>query len=554
MSKVKITLYGGVNEIGGNKFLVEDGDDRILLDFGTSIGARNLFLETPFLEPRTNSALRDLFRLGLLPDVPGIYRDDYLRIAKSATDKELPESAAEWRRRNGGKNFAQALLLTHAHVDHFQDITFLDPTIPIYCTQTTRAMLEIMEKMKNADVESEICRVRERRLGTTSEKTALGAGRPVIEYDEKERAFETIDEMHPTMVGNFRVLAIPVDHSVPGCVAFHIKTPSGKTILYTGDIRFHGNLMDRTALLIKTFEGAEPDVLLSEGTRMDSDSTDAETDVERSLTEIVGETKGLAVAEFAWKDTTRFDTIQRVAKATGRTLLVDPRLAGLVRHLEGKPGVPSQAIEKYGHVKTYVRRRKDLLDEVDDYTRFEAGYRFGWGLKDLAKAMKDKDEAFLAEALAHHRHGVRAAKVIENPEKYFVHLTFWSSFELLDLAPPTRSSWIRCQTEPYNDEMAFTLDRQRRWLDQFGLAHNLSAQGDGDDGILRTKNRVTHVSGHGAGTDIAKLIRSTRASVLVPVHTSEKNLDRFDGLAKDVRTFKGATYASAARGRCVVEL
>ena len=32
----KLTLFGGVDEIGGNKILVEDGETRIFFDFGLS--------------------------------------------------------------------------------------------------------------------------------------------------------------------------------------------------------------------------------------------------------------------------------------------------------------------------------------------------------------------------------------------------------------------------------------------------------------------------------------------------------------------------------------
>lgn len=33
---VSLTFYGGVDEIGGNKVLLEDGDVRVFLDFGQS--------------------------------------------------------------------------------------------------------------------------------------------------------------------------------------------------------------------------------------------------------------------------------------------------------------------------------------------------------------------------------------------------------------------------------------------------------------------------------------------------------------------------------------
>lgn len=34
---MKLTFYGGVNEIGGNKILLEDGDVRVFFDFGQSL-------------------------------------------------------------------------------------------------------------------------------------------------------------------------------------------------------------------------------------------------------------------------------------------------------------------------------------------------------------------------------------------------------------------------------------------------------------------------------------------------------------------------------------
>ncbi len=36
---VKLTFYGGINEIGGNKILLQDGDRSLFLDFGYSFKA-----------------------------------------------------------------------------------------------------------------------------------------------------------------------------------------------------------------------------------------------------------------------------------------------------------------------------------------------------------------------------------------------------------------------------------------------------------------------------------------------------------------------------------
>ena len=45
-----ITFLGGVNEIGGNKFLLEDGDTKLFLDFGMSFKQSGRYF-SEFLSP-----------------------------------------------------------------------------------------------------------------------------------------------------------------------------------------------------------------------------------------------------------------------------------------------------------------------------------------------------------------------------------------------------------------------------------------------------------------------------------------------------------------------
>ena len=65
-SAVRLTFLGGVNEVGGNRILIEDFnyDVKIFLDFGINI--RN-FKENynRYEEP---SSVKELIRLGLLPN------------------------------------------------------------------------------------------------------------------------------------------------------------------------------------------------------------------------------------------------------------------------------------------------------------------------------------------------------------------------------------------------------------------------------------------------------------------------------------------------------
>jgi ribonuclease J len=122
----RITFYGGIHEIGGNKFLVEDKGTRVFLDFGMQMGKVNDYF-SEFLKPRSHNGMGDLFEFGLLPKLPGLYRQDY---AKHMGFDGKEETAFD------------ALVLTHAHVNHAAYIHYLRPDIPVYCSEATKLILQ----------------------------------------------------------------------------------------------------------------------------------------------------------------------------------------------------------------------------------------------------------------------------------------------------------------------------------------------------------------------------------------------------------------------------
>ena len=48
---VKLNFYGGINQIGGNKILLEDQDTKIFLDFGMNFNDHNKYF-TEYMPPR----------------------------------------------------------------------------------------------------------------------------------------------------------------------------------------------------------------------------------------------------------------------------------------------------------------------------------------------------------------------------------------------------------------------------------------------------------------------------------------------------------------------
>lgn len=69
-----------------------------------------------YLKPRSANGPNDFIEMGLIPDVEGIYRDDLLEMAgRKATAPTV-----------------DAVLVSHAHADHVDYISFLHRDIPLY--------------------------------------------------------------------------------------------------------------------------------------------------------------------------------------------------------------------------------------------------------------------------------------------------------------------------------------------------------------------------------------------------------------------------------------
>ena len=95
-----------------------------MLDFGMSFGLEKKYFAN-FVKPRKAVAMSDLFELGLLPRLEGIYRNDYL------DHMGLPEEEPT----------LDAVFVSHAHGDHVDYLCFLHQNIPIYCSEETKAII-----------------------------------------------------------------------------------------------------------------------------------------------------------------------------------------------------------------------------------------------------------------------------------------------------------------------------------------------------------------------------------------------------------------------------
>jgi ribonuclease J len=380
-SSTGITFYGGVNEIGGNKILIEDKDTRIMLDFGMSYSDRRRFFFDPMLSPGDE---RDLLEFGILPKIKGIY--------------EFEES----------KPSIDAVILSHAHGDHWGYISFLKRTIPIYCGETCAQILEGVSATRARRFESDIRGIQ----------------------------FQTFRTGKTITIGSIDVTPCHVDHSIPGAYGFVIRTSQG-VIVYSADFRMHGTKPQMTQDFIELASKSDPEAFLAEGTNILGGEVMSEPDVRTKLNYIVSNTKNIVLANFSNVDVDRIRTFYQVAKENDRTLAISLKQAFVLNQLSSDPKLDLPRV--YSDENTVVFRK-------------------------AKKRYYDWEEEVMSRATT-----IDSAELRKEQGKFVVAFSTPDFKELVDIRPDPGSVFVLSMSEPFNEEQEFEFERLQNWLDHFGL-------------------------------------------------------------------------------------
>ncbi len=450
--ETKLAFYGGVNEIGGNKILLENKGTRIFLDFGKSFGARSAFYD--WVErPRLANGIGDFLALGILPDLRGIYRDDLLSLA-GRTQKE--------------DRFVDAVLLSHAHADHADYISFLREDIPVWMGKTAKDIIESLEAERNANIEFEISKFKKRPL----ERGAEPIKREIQTFRTTPK--ETIN------VDSIEVEPVHVDHSIPGCYGFIIRT-SDSIIVYSGDLRMHGNKPSLTAEFVERASQGKPDLMLCEGTRINETSSNRESDVLETCKYYVERAKDLfAFVDYSYKDVDRFTTFYTIAKSSERKLLIDAKTA---RYLRALSTSTSLALPKSDdeNISIYKPREGSGTYSTDDYDEEDMEFY-------------KQDNVLTAE------------DVRKNQSKIIAALGSGYVQELIDIKP-SGGVYFHSTSEPFNEEGEISETKMNNWIERFGM-HKVHS----------------HCSGHASGRDLNEIVNRIGPKMLVPIHTEHPEL------------------------------
>ena len=278
-----LTFYGGVNEIGGNKILLQDGDTKVFFDFGMSFAMKKQFYSPPFLSPKSEKSLQEL---GILPQIAGVYK----------FDPSPPE--------------VDAVFISHGHLDHSAYLSFIKREIPVYCGETTQTILKALSEIRRAD----------------------------LEFSVADMEFKTFRTGNKITVDSLEVEPLHVDHSVPGAYGFVIHTSNG-AVIYTGDFRNHGAKPEMTRDFVENAKSAKPVAIVTEATNMTGATVSSETEVKGKLDSIVAQADGIVLAEFAYSDVDRLNSFYHIAKKNHRCLGVSLKQAHLLDALKKDKGL-----------------------------------------------------------------------------------------------------------------------------------------------------------------------------------------------------------------------
>jgi len=525
---VRLTFYGGVNEIGGNKILLEDGQRRLFLDFGFPYKRHKLFYEE-YLKPRSGAGLLDPLAMGLLPPLAGLYRDDLMTPGLWKQFEDFP-LYREFEKVDG-------VLLTHAHLDHSGYISFLRSSIPVYSTVVTAFIAKAMQDSGKSGFDQSVCYFnpvawdcpdgwkqsglisdtktpRQQRQFCIADRAPEDLSADALQFWtsgfwEKSARQKELVSCPLTAHGAccFSLRCFPLDHSIPGACAWGIETGSG-WIIYSGDLRLHGKRAGLTRKFIEEAARLHPRTLILEGTNVGRDTNVTESEVYNNALNVISNARGLVIADFSARDVDRLLTFLQIARETGRKLAILPKDAYLLKTMRlVEPEIPE------------IAQDSSLVIYQDTIaTRSPAIW-----MRNLCKDYERK--IVLAE-------DVKSAQ-----DEFILSFSFLDINELPSIRPKPGSLYVFSSSEPHGEEQEIDFRRLHEWLKHFGVkGFGLPAEKD-CKWRIPDEEKGLHASGHACGPDLVSIAQDIKPEILIPVHGEDPEfyVEKLKGSRIEVR-------------------
>ena len=221
-----------------------------------------------------------------------------------------------------------ALVLSHAHQDHYGLASYIGSNCKFYLGGATHQLIELTNIFTN------------RTWSITN--------------------FHHFFREHPFLIGDIEITPWLMDHSAFDSYAFLIKS-NGKSLFYSGDFRDHGRNAPAFESLIKTVE-KEVDFLLLEGTTIGRTNGKflPESAIEEQLITLFRKNTGINLIYTSGQNIDRLISIYNACKETNKTMAIDFYLANVLTELAFYEDVPFPSI-KYPEIRVFYPYRLSLM-------------------------------------------------------------------------------------------------------------------------------------------------------------------------------------------------
>lgn len=251
-----------------------------------------------------------------------------------------------------------AVIISHPHIDHYGLLHHLPEQVPVAMGDAARRIVQT---------------------------AAPFTGQALPNLDGP-----VLRDREMMEIGPFRITPFLVDHSAFDAYALLIEA-GGRRVFYSGDFRGHG----RKATLFKRIVAQPPkgiDVLLMEGSSLSRLNEDehfpSEQELEDDLVGRLLDKDGLVMVHTSAQNIDRLVTLYRVAKKTGRTLVIDLYSAAILE-ATGHPSIPQSDWPKVALYVPEAQRRQIKQHGWFELLKAHSGHRiYKEGIRALApKAM-----------------------------------------------------------------------------------------------------------------------------------------------------------------------
>ncbi len=334
---MEINIRRGSQEIGGSCVELSAGNTRIILDVGMPLVNPD---GSEFnMQDYQGLSGEELVEASVLPRVEGLYA---------------------WQQPS-----VDAVLISHAHQDHYGLIGYVHPDIPVYMSEGTQKLLEISKMFSKG------------MMPTTA-----------------PRIFAWPSEFQ---VGEFHITPHLVDHSSAHAFAFEIAA-AGKRVFYSGDFRTHGHIGSAAMATLYRSVNSGVDALLMEGTMLGRSTASVQTEKKLSIeaTEICRETDKAILVYQAGQNISRAVSFYKAAKSSRRQFVLDVYTAYVLDEMSRCPGgenLPAPGKPGFGDVRVWFPSSR--TSRIMGIGRQDITYKYHAQKMDLEKMATDLSKVML---------------------------------------------------------------------------------------------------------------------------------------------------------------